>query len=206
MRREPIIAHQICTAAIHSCQSAARLQSKPPPYCHWLCGQRITILNRPLLDSEWDLVRAFARRLERRDITLRFGRALDLANDSTLKQYFDISPGVGEVAWVLDDTNAITGVSHRITVSHSEAEIALIVRSDLKRLGIGEFLLRQMLVRSAQDGLSTLSASVFQENRPMLKLVDKIGYVPRQTSAWTVEVIFELSRPTTLADHSQDRS
>jgi len=44
--------------------------------------------------------------------------------------------------------------------SQSEAEVGLIVRSDLKRRAIGEFLLRRMLGRSAIQGLKTLSASV----------------------------------------------
>ena len=68
-------------------------------------------------------------------------------------------------------------------VSRSEAEIGLIVRSDLKRLGIGEFLLREMLARSARQGLKTVSALVLWENSVMLRLATKIGCVRREATA-----------------------
>ncbi len=83
-------------------------------------------------------MRAFAQRLKRNDISLRFGRAVDLNDGPTLQRFFDVKAGAGEITWVLDSTEAILGVSHRINVSTFEAEIALIVRSDLKRHRYGQ--------------------------------------------------------------------
>jgi GNAT superfamily N-acetyltransferase len=189
MPSEPVISHQICTAATSTCQSAARLERG---YCRWLCGQRITFFDRPLGEAEWKLMRAFVERLERNDVNLRFGGSIDLNDEPTLQCFFDIKPGAGEIAWMLDQTEAILGVSHRIIVSPSEAEIALIVRSDLKRLGIGELLLRQMLARSARQGLKILSAWVSRENRPVLRLAATVGYRVREGSPWGVEIIFDV--------------
>jgi GNAT superfamily N-acetyltransferase len=140
------------------------------------------------------MVRAFARRLERRDINLRFGRALDLEDDATLRRYFDIKAGAGEMVWVLEETGMIAGIAHRVVISPLQAEIALIVRSDLRRLGIGEFLLRQMLARSAREGLKTLRASVLRENWTVLRLAAKVGCTAQQTSASAVELIFDVHR------------
>jgi GNAT superfamily N-acetyltransferase len=204
MQPEPMITHQICTAATNSCQSAADFALEHPPYCHWLCGQRITILDRPLAEAEWRLIRAFAQRLKRNDVSLRFGRALDLEDNPTLRRYFDIKADGGEITWVLDETDAIIGVSHRVVISHSEAEIALIVRSDLKRLGIGELLLRKMLARSAHQDLKTLSAWVSRENRPVLRLAEKVGYVARDATQWAVEVTFDVRRATAPTSHPLD--
>lgn len=151
------------------------------------------------------MVRAFARRLERRDVSLRFGRALDLEDDATLRRYFDVEAGAGEIAWVLEETGAIAGIAHRIKVSQLQAEAALIVRSDLRRLGIGEFLLRQMLARSASEGLETLSASVLRENWAVLRLAAKVGGTVQPTSARTVDVTFSkaaLSAAERTLDHS----
>ena len=149
------------------------------------------------------MVRAFARRLQRRDISLRFGRALDLEDDATLRRYFDIQAGTGEIGWVREETGAIAGIAHRVMVSRLQAEIALIVRSDLRRLGIGEFLLRQMLVRSTRQGLKTLSALVLRENWPVLRLAAKVGGTARQTSAGTVEVTFDAARTAAFLQPSQ---
>jgi len=56
------------------------------------------------------------------------------------------------MAWAMDKTGALAGLIQRIMVPQSEAGVGLIVRSDLKRRGIGEFLLRRMLGRSATQG------------------------------------------------------
>jgi len=70
----------------------------------------------------------------------------------------------------------------------------LIVRSDLQRAGIGEFLLRETLARAARQRLEALTAFVLWENRAALRLAAKIGYVPRQVSAWALELTFEVGQ------------
>src|SRR5215472_9838294 len=94
------------------------------------------VITQSLNHAEWDLVRAFVRKLDSNDIWMRFGRPLDLQQDVILKQFFDIRAGTGEITWSPDEHGAIAGLLHRIYVSSSEAEIGLVVRSDLKRNGI----------------------------------------------------------------------
>src|SRR5579863_7241587 len=176
-----------------------RLESiTKPQNWTWATDDRrpaITVIDRPLRESEWDLLRTFVRRTKREDLRLRFGHPLDFGDEATLRRVFDIMAGTGEIAWLLDETAAIAGLAHRVMVSRSEAEIALIVRSDLQRTGIGEFLLRGILARSARQGLQTLSGLVLLENRAMLGLAAKIGCVPRQVCALTVELTFGVAQP-----------
>ena len=140
------------------------------------------------------MVRAFVRRLEREDLFRRFGHPCDFGDEATLRRYFDIDAGVGEIAYVLDKAAAIAGLAHRIMLSQSEAEIALIVRSDLQRTGIGELLMRETLARAARQGLKTLSAFVLWENHAALRLAGKIGYMTRHSSPWALELAFEVAR------------
>lgn len=153
-----------------------------------LDDHQTTVLDRPLRAAEWDMVRNFVRRTAREDLRLRFGRPLNFDDEATLRRAFDLKAGSGEIIWVLDEDAAIAAIAHRIALSRSEAEIALIVRSDVQRRGIGEFLLRQALVRSARQGLKTLTGVVLWENRAMRRLAAKIGFVPRQGSAWALEL------------------
>ena len=145
------------------------------------------VITQPLNHAEWNLVRAFVRKLDRNDIWMRFGRPLDLQQDVILKEFFDIRAGIGEIVWSPDEHGAIAGLLHRIRVSSSEAEIGLVVRSDLKRNGIGESLVRGTLDRSAGCRLETLSCFVFRENAPTLALAKKVGFFPRSTTAQSVE-------------------
>jgi len=159
-------------------------------------SHELIVIDTPLVETEWDMVRAFARHLEREDVRLRFGYPLDPDDEAVLRPIFDIRVGVGEMVWALDETAAVAAVAHRISVSQTEAEIGLIVRSDLKHLGIGECLLRAVLARAARQGLKTLHASVLWENRPMLRLAAKIGYAAGTPSAGTVELTFVTDRIT----------
>jgi len=96
------------------------------------------VISRPLNEVEWCMVRAFIRRTERNDLRLRFGRPINFDDDETLKRIFDIHTGRGDLTWTPDAEGAAAGLLHRGLVTPTEAEIALIVRSDLQRTGIGE--------------------------------------------------------------------
>lgn len=159
----------------------------------------ITVIERPLHEAEWDMVRAFVRRLGREDLRLRFGHPLDLSDEPTLRRVFDIKAGSGEISWLRDEAAVIAGLAHRVMVTRAEAEAGLIVRSDVQRTGIGEFLLREMLARSTRQGLETLSGLVLLENRAMLRLAAKVGFVPRQVCAITAELAFNLGQADAAA-------
>src|SRR5215472_7095831 len=81
------------------------------------------VITQSLNHAEWDLVRAFVRKLDSNDIWMRFGRPLDLQQDVILKQFFDVRAGTGEIMWSPDEHGAIAGLLHRIRVSSSEAAL-----------------------------------------------------------------------------------
>ena len=150
------------------------------------------VITQSLNHAEWDLVRVFVRKLDSNDIWMRFGRPLDLQQDVILKQFFDIRAGTGEIIWSPDEHGAIAGLLHRIRVSSSEAEIGLVVRSDLKRNGIGESLVRGALDRSTECRLKALSCVVLRENKSTLALARKVGFFPRSITAQSIEFEFKL--------------
>ncbi len=194
MRPEAIAATEIRTAPSDHARSTLDCAPGRSTDRRWLAEVRTTILDRPLLEAEWDLVRAFVRRSRHEDLRLRFGSPRNFQDEAILRRTFDIKAGNGEVVLLFDEAAAIAAIAHRIVVSRTEAEIALIVRSDLKRRGIGEYLLRQALVRSAEQGLRTLTGMVLWENRAARRLAAKIGFAPRQACAWSLELAFELGR------------
>jgi acetyltransferase len=153
---------------------------------------RLLVVRGSLAEDEWDLVRAFVHRMEPDDLRARFGHPIAFDDERTLRRFFDVDPATGEIAFVLDETGAIAGLSHRIMVSAAQAEFALIVRSDRKRRGIGECLLRSMMVRAARQGFETLTALVLRDNRAVLKLVAKVGFTQRAATTYSIELGFAL--------------
>jgi len=154
---------------------------------------RLKIVRWPLSDAQWEQVRAFVRQTEREDLRRRFGYPLAFDDEFTLRRAFGIKAG-GEMLWSLDAEGAIAGICHRVLIRPQEAEGALIVRSDLKGFGIGEFLLRAMLKHAARQGLKTLHASVLRDNAPMLRLAMKVGCVLRAAHGETVEIAFSVDQ------------
>jgi GNAT superfamily N-acetyltransferase len=165
---------------------------------HWRCGdfgaERTIVLAGPLGVPEWDMIRTFVGKADRDDLRMRFGQWLDFDSEPILKRFFDIDGNSGELVCTLDENGDISGILHCVLISPCEAEIGLIVRSDLKRTGIGETLLRTALARALQQNLKTLRALVLGENRAMLRLARKIGAVPRQSAGLAVELEFDLSQ------------
>jgi RimJ/RimL family protein N-acetyltransferase len=190
----PIALPQLRTVPFDPSRRAVDGTFRGSRHCRSLGDDQTTVIDRPLGAGEWDLVRSFVRRTAREDLRLRFGRPLNFDDEATLRRAFDLRAESGEVIWVLDDDAAIAAIAHRITLSRSEAEIALIVRSDVQRRGIGEFLLRQALARSARAGLKTLTGLVVWENRAMRRLAAKVGFVPGQGSAWALELTLDIAR------------
>jgi len=152
------------------------------------------VVTRSLSESDWDMIRAFVRNIEQNDLRLRFGGAFDSHDEDSLRRRFGVNPNSGEIAWLLDERSSIAGISHRVVVSQFEAEIALIVRSDLKRRGIGTRMLNSLIRRSTEERLQTLSAFILYENRAMLNLARKAGFVARATLGFNVELALALGR------------
>jgi acetyltransferase len=154
---------------------------------------RLEVVAGPLSEAQWDRVRVFVGHTEREDLRLRFGHPLAFDDEATLRRAFGLNAG-GEMLWALDeDDGAIVGICHRVSTSAQEAEIALIVRSDRKGFGIGEYLLRTVIARAARQGLAILRASVLRDNSPMLRLAMKAGCALRQAHGGTIDIAFNIN-------------
>jgi acetyltransferase len=169
------------------------LQPAAAPYRIPFRYDRLQIVRWPLSDAQWDKVRAFVQRTKREDLRQRFGHPLAFDDEFTLRRTFGIKVD-GEMLWSLDANGAIAGICHHVLISPQDAEIALIVRSDLKGFGIGEFLLRAVLKHATRQGLTTLTASVLRDNAPMLRLAMKAGCVLRAAHGETVEIAFNIGQ------------
>jgi acetyltransferase len=171
----------------------AELEPAPAPYRIPFRYGRLAFVASPLTEAQWDCLRTFVRRTAREDLRLRFGYPLAFDDEFTLRRAFGLKAG-GEMIWSLDENGAVAGIAHSVMTSPGEAEIALIVRSDLKGFGIGEFLLRTVMARAARQGLKTLIASILRNNRPMLRLAMKVSCVMRRAYAEMAEITFNLSK------------
>ena len=137
----------------------------------WLCRNPFSI--RQLGPEDTLACRAFFQRVERNDIRLRFG-SLHFSADRPIPTPMGAFGGTAFAA--VDFGGAVLGVSNLAPVSAATAEIAVIVRSDLKRRHIGRSLIAHTLARAEKNGLAEVVGYVLAENRAMLSLARAFGF------------------------------
>jgi GNAT superfamily N-acetyltransferase len=80
--------------------------------------------------------------------------------------------------------DAVTGrgvaVARYETTGEGVADIAVVVRPEWRRAGLGTVLIRCLAKAAAERGIHTFSASYLAENRPVAALVEDAGGLGRQ--------------------------
>jgi uncharacterized protein YjiS (DUF1127 family) len=129
------------------------------------------------LDSS-DLARClrFARLLHPEDIRLRFGRPVALGDSDTFRRLFGLDNGKIETIAALDLSGQILGLATVAWVRPGEAEIGLIVRSDLQRRGLGATLLAHVIRNARAAGFRVLLADIGYGNLAVRRLVQRFGF------------------------------
>lgn len=147
-----------------------------------LAGQGMTLLPqlgpleiRPPTSADQDAYCAFAARLEREDLRLRFAGLVKLDCDALRAQLLAIDHTKRE-ALAIFSGGEMLAIAHLVRTAPATAELAIIVRSDLKRHGLGRMLLAQLAAHACRLGLSALTAQILSENLPMLRLAREAGF------------------------------
>jgi acetyltransferase len=130
----------------------------------------------------------FGAQLDRNDLRLRFGGPVKLDSPVVEAQFSGIDHERVEAFAAIDGDGEIFGIAHLVRTDRSAAEIGLIVRSDLKRRGLGRMLLDRMMRHADERGLAELTAQILYENRPMLRLAAELGFRTAGYSGGTVEL------------------
>jgi acetyltransferase len=148
---------------------------------------------RPLRASETRACETFCAALDRRDIRLRFGswrRSVDLLLPNPEPPH----PRMALAA--IDATGAVFGLLNLACLGEGAAEIALIVRSDLKRHGVGRSLVVHAIDWARAHGLDALIGYVDAENAAVLSLAREMGFERVRWDAFSIEVRRRLDLPS----------
>ena len=139
----------------------------------------------------------FEQRLDPEDIRLRFGQPVRPRE----RRAHDLAIG-GEEFIALDREGEIIGAARLV-----DGEVALIVRSDMKRRGIGTALLGRIVERANETGIPELRAIILSENRPMLRLACQAGFrfEARQGTAYDMRMRLPSMRPLACAPQHRGR-
>ncbi|MBT0725397.1 GNAT family N-acetyltransferase [Rosenbergiella sp. S61] len=163
--------------------SEDRLAIRPYPqkYEQWVTlkdGRQA--LFRPILPEDEPQLLAFIGRVTKEDLYYRYFSEInefthdDLANMTQI----DYDREMAFVAVIQEnDGDTIIGVTRAISDSDNiDAEFSILVRSDLKRLGLGRMLLEKMVSYTRDHGLQQLNGITMPNNTGMIALAKQLGF------------------------------
>lgn len=129
---------------------------------------------RELQVSDLPACNAFLNHLDPNDIRMRFAAPRNISVYHFLP---GLIGGINGLAFAAVNMNGtILGIINLIYMSADSAEVAVIVRPDYKRQGIGGSVLEHVIQRARRDGLSKLVGHVLADNKAMLALARTMGF------------------------------
>ncbi|EMH4162439.1 protein lysine acetyltransferase [Pluralibacter gergoviae] len=137
-------------------------------------------LFRPILPEDEPLLQQFIARVTKEDLYYRYFSEINEFTHDDLANMTQIDYD-REMAFVAVHTteqgSEILGVSRAISdPDNIDAEFAVLVRSDLKGLGLGGRLLEKLISYTRGHGLQRLNGITMPNNRGMIALARKLGF------------------------------
>jgi acetyltransferase len=138
---------------------------------------------RPLLPEDQALYPNFMAPISREDARLRFFRASRPSEAQIWAfTHFDRSRAAAIAAIGVEDCD-LYGIARLHKVEDGSGEFAVMVRSDMKGLGLGRALLARILAAAPSIGVTEVFGLVLPENTAMLALLHKFGFRVEPDSA-----------------------
>lgn len=161
-----------------------RLAIKPYPVEH---EQSVSLKNatrcllRPVLPEDEEKMASFITQVSREDLYKRFFSEVGEFNHEALANLtqidFDREMAFVAVERNSSNTETIIGVARVIAdPSNFDAEFSILIRSDLKGMGLGRILMEKLIAYSKSKGTVQLSGITMPSNKGMVQLAKKLNF------------------------------
>ncbi len=138
------------------------------------------VILRPIKAEDEPLHQAFLEQLSPEDVHLRFFHMMRSWTHHQLARFtqIDYDREMAFVAVTPEDPIETLGVARAIgNPDNTQAEFAVVVRSDQKGKGLGYQLMRKLIEYQKDKGTAELVGDVLASNAPMLRLGRALGFV-----------------------------
>lgn len=141
-----------------------------------LKGRSIRV--RPVRPEDEALFHDFFEHVSAEDLRLRFFAPVRDFNHAFLARLtqLDYSRAIAFVAQDAQAAAMLGAVRLHADANHVSGEYAILVRSDVKGLGLGHALMRMMIDWARAEGLERIEGTVLRENRAMLAVCRGLGF------------------------------
>ena len=139
-------------------------------------GRKVFI--RPVRPEDEELFLNFFKRVSTEDLRLRFFAPIRDFSHAFLAKLIqiDYARAIAFVAIEVETGEMMGAVRLHADANHETGEYAILMRSDLKGLGLGWELMLMMVEWAKAEGLSTVEGQVLRENTTMLEMCRRLGF------------------------------
>lgn len=133
---------------------------------------------RPVRPEDEDMFLRFVQRVSQNDLRLRFFAPVRDFSHAFLARLIQIDYARAIAFVAIDpETGDMMGVVRlHADANHATGEYAVLVRSDLKGLGLGWELMQLMIEWARADGLKVVEGQVLRQNTVMLAMCEALGF------------------------------
>ncbi len=138
-----------------------------------------TVLLRPILPEDEPMHAEFMRGVSKEDLYKRFFSDVGEINHEMLANFtqIDFDREIAFVAVTQQEDPQIIGVSRAlINPQNTDAEFAILIRSDLKGVGLGSILMNKIITYCRDRNTLKMSGMTMPDNTGMLTLAKKLGF------------------------------
>lgn len=159
---------------------------------------------RPILPEDEPLLKAFILKVTKEDLYYRYFSEINEFTHEDLANMTQIDYD-REMAFVavrhFNEISEIIGVTRAVSdPDNIDAEFSVLVRSDLKGLGLGRRLLEKMINYTTEHGIQRLTGITMPNNQGMVTLARKLGFeVDIQLQDGIVNLTLDLNSSLNLA-------
>jgi len=137
-----------------------------------------TFVMRQLTPRDAEVYLKFFNRLDPPTIRCRYGHMVSQLTLDTARQIASLDPTwEPALAIFLEDESRIVALGRfHANPSTLSAEMAVVVDTSMRRLGLGRVLMESLIQQAEQRGLAQLHAYVVTQNAPVQKLLQTLGF------------------------------
>jgi acetyltransferase len=139
-------------------------------------GKRVLV--RPVRPEDEEIFLHFFKQVSDEDLRLRFFAPVRDFSHAFLARLtqMDYARGIAFVAIDPDTGEMMGAVRLHADANHETGEYAILMRSDLKGLGLGWELMCMMIEWAKTEGLRVVEGQVLRENTTMLDMCRRLGF------------------------------
>jgi acetyltransferase len=141
-----------------------------------LSGRRFQV--RPIRPEDDTLIRALLARVTPDDLRLRFFAHVKEFNPAFMARLTQLDYARSIAFIALDEASGEPSGVVRLhaDANHETGEFAILLRSDLKGMGLGWALMELIIAWAKADGIGVVEGQVLRENKTMLAMCERLGF------------------------------